>query len=101
MTTCLQGGETRTALFAVYRGERTKEDVFGELLGKIQPFDDEVVIQTQQSQEVTELIKGQMSEFATLKQGAQGDHGVLTFFSQIDAGLKAYSENINLLSNGA
>lgn len=42
MTTCLQGGDTRTALFSVFKGERTKEDVFGELLGRFSTFESAV-----------------------------------------------------------
>lgn len=42
LTTCLQGGDTRAALFAVFRGERTKEDVFGELLGRLALFEEEL-----------------------------------------------------------
>jgi len=42
MTSCLQGGDTRTALFSVFRGEWTKEDVFGEMLGRYSTFETEV-----------------------------------------------------------
>jgi len=42
MTSCLQGGDTRTALFQIYRGERSKEEVFGELLGKVNMFEEEI-----------------------------------------------------------
>lgn len=46
MTSCLQGGETRTALFAVFRGEQSKEVVFGELIGKVRVQEDELAVQT-------------------------------------------------------
>lgn len=101
MTTCLQGGETRTALFAVFRGEQSKEVVFGELIGKVRLQEDELAIQTAQSREVTDTIVGAMKEFNDLKAGASQDKSVLKFFSDIDEGLRAYNENINLLSNGA
>jgi len=42
-----------------------------------------------------------MKEFNDLWSGASQDKGVLKFFSDIDEGLRAYNENINLLSNGA
>jgi len=70
MTTCLQGGETWTALFAVFKGEQSKEIVFGELVGKVRAHEDELAIQTGQSWEVTDLIVASMKEFNDLKAGA-------------------------------
>lgn len=101
MTTCLQGGETWTALFAVFKGEQSKETVFGELVGKVRIHEDELAIQTGQSWEVTDSIVSSMKEFNDLKAGAAQDKSVLKFFQEIDEGLRAYNENINLLSNGA
>lgn len=42
-----------------------------------------------------------MSEFNALKSSARGDDKVLKFFAEIDEGLKAYNENVDLLSRGA
>lgn len=50
---------------------------------------------------MTDGIVAAMKEFNELKAGASQDKSVLKFFSEIDEGLRAYNENINLLSNGA
>jgi len=42
-----------------------------------------------------------MAEFESLKAGCSQDSSVLQFFSSIDEGLKAFNDNVNLLSNGA
>lgn len=101
LTSCLQGGETRTALFAVFRGERTKEEVFGELLGRLSSFETEIQGQSQESHATIEVVKIQMGEFTTLKAGASQDSSVLKFFAEIDEGLNSYNVNIDLLNRGA
>jgi len=75
--------------------------VFGELIGKVRVHEDELAIQTAQSREITDTIVGSMKEFNDLWAGASQDKSILKFFSEIDEGLRAYNENINLLSNGA
>ena len=101
MTNSLAAGDTNAELFAIYRGEKTKEAVFGELLGRLSAFDDEVGTQTELSKQTTEAIQAGMVEFNSVKSGASQDTSALEFFSSIDEGLKAFNDNLNLLSNGA
>jgi len=42
MTTQVSEGETNSDLFAVYKGEKTKEDVFGSIIGGLTAFNSEV-----------------------------------------------------------
>ena len=89
------------ALMAVHKGTATKAATFEHLLAGVAAFDAEVLAQGETSQATATAIGEQMTEFLTLKAGMSGNSEAMTFFQEIDEGLKAYYENVNTLANGA
>jgi len=100
MTSGLESAELRKDLFAVYQGNLDKQTAFDRHLEGFNRFEKEVDEQQTRSSEILSTIDDNMSKFKKLKAG-RSQKDKIEFFASIDEGLKAYYENMNLLSNGA
>jgi len=100
MTSGLESAEIRKDLFAVHQGSLDKKTAFKRHLNTLKEYEKAVEDHQTRSAEILSTIDTNMTAFNKLKSKTkQSDK--LEFFASIDEGLKAYYENMNLLSNGA
>ena len=100
MTGGLESAELRKDLFAVYQGGLDKKTAFDRHLDGLNEHQKVVEDHSTRSAEILSSIDNQITAFNKLKAKSKGSEK-LEFFANIDEGLKAYYENMNLLSNGA
>jgi programmed cell death 6-interacting protein len=100
MTNGLESAEVRKDLFAVYQGGLDKKTAFDRHLTSLNEHANTVEENQTRSAEILSAIDHHIISFKKLKSSNKASDK-LEFFASLDEGLKAYYENMNLLSNGA
>ena len=100
MTSGLESAELKKDLFAVYQGSLDKKTAFDRHLSPLQEYEKAIEDHQMRSVEILTSIDDNMTAFNKLKSKNKSSDK-LEFFASVDEGLKAYYENMGLLSNGA